>query len=213
MFTDTSGLLRCLEHRIQNLSNINDPLLLGFSANLAGEMVKVNSQTLNILLRDSQTPVGKIRCAGNELSLLAVLPDFTQTRDRLQTLKSGLAQKNDRMAMSVGTVSQGPLRSFLQTEWDALIDLVSSLLSELNQPIQQNKPTIASFTRANLSQLERRAELLTAYVCDDTSKSSPTAYRLSAFKNARGFLVAVMREASQAKHRDVSNVALYFQVK
>ncbi|KAM4612293.1 dynein heavy chain domain-containing protein 1 [Polymixia lowei] len=212
-YFDTSGLLQGLEHRIQGLANISDPLVLGFSADLAAEVVKMNSHTLNIMLRDSQTPLRKVRSSGNEPNKPATLPGYVQARDRLRALKSNLAFKDDGAAQSEGPVPRSPLRDFLQAEWDGLRDLVSSLLSQLRQPVQRGTPDVSSLLQvANLSRLERRAELLRAYLWDDTAGDPSTAFRLSAFKNARGFLVAVMREAAQAHRKDVSDVALEFQV-
>ncbi|XP_071386131.1 dynein heavy chain domain-containing protein 1 [Centroberyx affinis] len=207
---DLSGLLQVLEQRVQDLVNISDPLVLGFSADLAAEMVKIKGHTLNVLLRDSQTPLGRVRSSSNELNPPATLPDYSQARDRLQALKSYLENKDD---MNAGGVSHGPLRAFLQAEWDDLIDLVSSLLSQLHQPVQYSTPTFTSLLQlTNLSLLERRAELLSVYLWDDATTDPPAAYRLAAFKNARGFLAAVMREAAQAKRKCFSNIALHFQV-
>lgn len=210
---DSSGLLQALKHRLRDLDNISDPLVLGFGANLAAEIVKINSHALNILMRDSQTALGKVRSSSSELMHCGALPDYCQARERLRALKSYLEHKNESAVMNAGAVSHGPLRDFLQAEWDDLIDLVSSLLSQLHQPFQCGTSTFTSLLRlTNLSRLERRAELLSAYLTDDTTTDAPTAYRLSAFRNARGFLVAVKREAARAKRQYISSIALRFQV-
>ncbi|XP_029571084.1 dynein heavy chain domain-containing protein 1 [Salmo trutta] len=209
---DLSGLLQSLEQRVQALANTSDPLVLGFSAGLAEELVKVHSRTLNTLLQDSQKPFGRVRST-NKLTHPALLPDFTQARDRLLALKESLGRKDDIRVVSVGAPSLGPLRYFLQAEWDRLVDVVSSLHSELNQPVRNSKPTVSSLlTVSSLFRLERRAELLKAYLCDEATSGPSNAYRLSAFSNARGFLGALIREAAHAKQRDISNISLHFQV-
>ncbi|CAB1347910.1 unnamed protein product, partial [Coregonus sp. 'balchen'] len=209
---DLSGLLQSLEQRVQALANTSDPLVLGFSAGLAGELVKVHSRTLNTLLQDSQKPFGRVRST-NELTHPALLPDFNQARDRLLALKESLGRMDDIRVVSVGAPSLGPLRNFLQAEWDGLVDVVSSLHSELNQPMRNSKPTVSSLLNvSSLFRLERRAELLKAYLCDEATSGPSNAYRLSAFSNARGFLGALIREAAHAKQRDISNVSLHFQV-
>ncbi|KAF7656220.1 hypothetical protein LDENG_00044700 [Lucifuga dentata] len=210
---DLSGLLQILEYHVQNLVNISDPLVLGFGADVEDEIIKINSHNLNILLSDSQTPPGRLRRSIGELSHAAMMPDYGRTRDGLQALKSFLTHRNDGAVKDGGAVRHGPLHDFLQAEWDDLTDLVSSLLSQLQQTIQHNTPTAASLLRlANLSGLERRAELLSSYLWDDTTTDPPAAYRLSAFRNAKGFLVAVMREAAQLKRKYLSDIALHFQV-
>ncbi|KAM3865290.1 LOW QUALITY PROTEIN: dynein heavy chain domain-containing protein 1-like [Diretmus argenteus] len=202
-----------LLHRVQDLANISDPLVLGFSADLAAEIVQINSHTLNLLLRDSQAPLGDLRSSSTKTNHLAKLPDYNQTIGRLQTLKSHLAHEDDSAVRNAGGVSPSPLRDFLLAEWEDLMDWVSSLLSQLLQSSQRRTPTSASLLDlTDLSRLERRAELLSAYLGDATATDPPTAYRLSAFKNARGFLVAVMREAAQAKRKDLSHISLHFQV-
>ncbi|KAM6960532.1 dynein heavy chain domain-containing protein 1 [Aplochiton taeniatus] len=210
-FCNEPGLLPNLEHRVQTLPNTNNPLVLGFSAGLTEELVKVKSHTLNILLCNSQETIGLVRSLGSLQSYTAVLPELNQARDRLQTLRDSLGRKEDSRILSVGTVSLGPLRNFLQTEWDGLVDMVSSLLSDqANQNCKQNNSSL--LTLSNLSRLERRAELLRAYLWNEDPNGSPGSYQLSAFDNARGFLAAIMREAAQAKQRDISNVSLCFQV-
>lgn len=211
MSADLSGILPVLERRVQNLGYISDPLLLGFSADVAAETIEVNSQNLNALLSDSQTPLGKPSPIAAELRHVATLPDYNRARERLQALKSHLAEKNDCSVKN----ARGPLRDFLQAEWDDLADSVCSLLAQLQQPTQPDRPALASLLKlANLSRLERRAELLSAYLWGhDATADPPAAYRLSAFKNAKGFMVAITREAAQLKRRYVSDVALHFQVK
>ncbi len=195
-------------------SNISDPVVLGFSADVVAEMMKLNSHSLNVLLQASQTPPGTERSFCRQLKQPAALPAYRHTRDRLHTLKNLLALKNQSTDTNAGAVSHSPLKDFLQAEWDDLIDLVSSLLSQLQQPAQYSTATFTALLKlADLSRLERRAELLSAYLCHDSTSDPAGAYRLSAFRNARGFLVAVRRQAAQLKHRYISDIALHFQVK
>lgn len=200
-----------MDQGLQDSATINDPLVLGFSADVAAEIIKINSRNLNKLLKASQTPPGTARSFCTQLKQPVPLPDYSHARDRLQTLKSYLTQKSDS-ADTNGAVSHSPLLDFLQTEWDDLIDSVSSLLRQLQQPIQCSMLTFASLF-ADLSHLERRAELLSAYLWHRNTSDPPGAYRLSAFKNARGLLVAVMRQAARVSRKYISDVALHFQVK
>ncbi|XP_037619572.1 dynein heavy chain domain-containing protein 1 isoform X1 [Sebastes umbrosus] len=201
---DLSELLQTLEQDLHNSTNI-DPRVLGFSADVAAEIIQINSHNLNTLLQASQTPLGTVRSLLNQH---ATLPAYSHARDRLQALKRSLCTVTD-----AGAVSDSRLRDFLQAEWDDLIDLVSSLLSQLQQPVQYNALTFASLLElTDLSRLERRAELLSAYLRHHDTSDPPGAYRLSAFRNARGFLVAVMREAAQVNRKYISDIALHFQV-
>lgn len=214
MSSDLSELLQNLEQGLQDSANISDPLLLGFSVDVAAEIIKINSHNLNMLLQASQTTIGTVRSFYTQLNQPATLPARSDARDRLQALKSYLAHKSDSTDTNAGAVCHSPLRDFLQTEWDDLIDLVSLLLSQLQQPVQYNMPTFASLLKlTDLSHLERRAELLSAYLWHHNTLDPPGAYRLSAFKNARGFLAAVMREAAQVNRKYISDLALHFQVK
>lgn len=190
----------------QDSATINDPLVLGFSADVAAEIIKISSHNLSMLLQASQTPPGTARSFCIQLKQPVPLPAYSHARDRLQALKSDLTQKSD------GAISHNPLLDFLQTEWEDLIDSVSALLSQLQQPVQYSTLTFASLF-ADLSHLERRAELLSAYLWRRNTSDPPGAYRLSAFKNARGLLVAVMRQAAQVSRRCISEVTLHFQVK
>ncbi|XP_056157623.1 dynein heavy chain domain-containing protein 1 [Lampris incognitus] len=203
----TSRMLHGLEHRVQDLANITDSLVLGFSAHLAAEMVKIKSKNLNVLLRDSQSPLRRAVTPYQDQNHIGMLPDYSQARIRLEALKRKLAHGGD------GVTESGPLCDFLLSEWDGLRGLVSLLLSQLQVPFQHRLSSPSClFKVANLPRLERRAELLKAYLWGDAPRDPPATYHLSAFSNAKGFLVAVMREAAQTKQRDISNVALHFQV-
>ncbi|XP_059188998.1 dynein heavy chain domain-containing protein 1 isoform X2 [Centropristis striata] len=210
---DLSELMQILEQGLQDSGNISDPLVLGFSADVAAEIIKINSQNLKILLQASQTPLRAVRGFHTQINQAATLPAYSHARDRLKALKSYLTHKNDSTVINAGAVSHSHLCDFLQAEWDDLIDLVSSLLSQLQQPVQYSTPTFASLLQlTDLPRLERRAELLSAYLWHHSTSDPPSAYRLSAFRNARGFLVALMREAAQVNRKYISDIALHFQV-
>ncbi|XP_053191724.1 dynein heavy chain domain-containing protein 1-like [Scomber japonicus] len=208
---DMSELLQVLEHDPWDSANISDRLVLGFSADVAAEMKKINNHNMSILLQASQT-LGT-RCFSTDLNQPVTLPAYSHTRDRLQALQSYLKHQNDSRITNAGTAPHNPLRDFLQAEWDDLIDLVSSLLSQLQQPVQNGTSTFASLLKLpDLSRLERRAELLRAYLWQYNTADPPGAYRLSAFKNAKGVLVALMREAAHVNRQYISDIALHFQV-
>ena len=212
MSSDMSELLQVLEHDPWDSANISDRLVLGFSTDVAAEMKKINNHNMSILLQASQT-LGT-RCFSTDLNQPVTLPAYSHTRDRLQALQSYLKHKNDSRITNAGAVPHNPLRDFLQAEWDDLIDLVSSLLSQLQQPVQNGTSTFASLLKLpDLSRLERRAELLRAYLWQYNTADPPGAYRLSAFKNAKGVLVALMREAAHVNRQYISDIALDFQVK
>lgn len=187
---------------------------MGFTSDLSLEMTERNSRSLNILLRLSQTPPGAARIPSDGTTPAAPLADYIQGRDRLQALKSSLIQTNDQRDPSAVSVSHGPLLDFLQTEWDDLVDTVSSLLSLLQQPIQFATSTFATLPPlSDISRLERKAELLGAYLWHQSNADRPNAFRLSAFKNPKGLMLAVMRQAARANCKYVSDMDLSFQVR
>lgn len=209
-----SGLLQISEQSLQDSPNMNDPLVLGFSADVAAEKFKINSHNLNVLLQASQTPLGAVRSLHTEPHQPASVPTYSHARDRLQALKSYLTNRADSTVTNAEAVSHSSLCDFIQAEWDDLIDLVSSLLSQLQQPVQYSTPTFASLLKlTDLSRLERRAELLSTYLWHCNTSDPPGAYRLSAFRNAKGFLIAVMREAARVNRKYISDINLHFQVK
>ncbi|KAK1887002.1 Dynein heavy chain 2 axonemal [Dissostichus eleginoides] len=63
-----------------------------------------------------------------------------------------------------------------------------------------------------VSHLERRAELLAVYLQHHASSDPPGAFRLSAFRNPRGFLQALRREAALKHCRNISDITLQYQV-
>ncbi|XP_029980645.1 dynein heavy chain domain-containing protein 1 [Sphaeramia orbicularis] len=210
---DLSVLLQDLDQGLQD-SDPRDSSVLGFSSNVAAEMVKINSRNLSTLLQISQTPLGAVRWCWTEPNQpVFTLPPYSHVRDRLHSLKTSMAHKADSADANAGGVCGGPLRDFVQTEWDDLIDSVSSLLSQIQQPVQYSRLTSASLLQiADLFHLERRAELLSAYLWHHNSSDPAGAYRLCAFKNARGFLMALMRQAAQVNRKFVSDIILHFQV-
>ncbi|KAM7419727.1 hypothetical protein PAMA_016693 [Pampus argenteus] len=209
---DLSGLLQVLEQGLQDSANISHPLVLGFSADTAAEIIKISSHNLSVLLQAMQT-LGTTRCFSTELNQPVTLTAYSHARDRLQALQSYLTHENVCRITNRRAVSHSPLRDFLQAEWDHLIDLVSTLISQLQQRVRYSTPTFASLLKlTDLSRLERRAELQRAYLWRCNTSDPPGAYRLSAFKNVRGILVALMREAAQVNCKYISDIALHFQV-
>lgn len=208
--SDVTGSRHVLDHHLQDLRHSGDPLVLGFSADVAAEITKINSNNLSILLQASQNPLGVARSFCTQLKQPDTLPDYRHTRDRLQALHSYLAQKCHGSGTNAGGGRHGPLLQFLQTEWDALHDSVSTLLSQLQLP-RGCAPTCGSLLElTNLSHLERRAELLYSYLwCHGT----PGSYQLAAFKNARGLLLAVIRHAAQVQGKDISDMTPHLQVR
>ncbi|KAG9348498.1 hypothetical protein JZ751_002234 [Albula glossodonta] len=173
-------LLQDVEQRIQALSSSDDPLLLGLSAGLVGELVRMRSRTLHILLRESQTPRAQ--------NLPTPLPHLlTEVQARMQALKDRLKQDEVRRLLPA---PQTPLRCFLLQEWDGLVQEAASLRSGLQD-------TNVTSTLHTLSWLEGRAELLGAYLWKDSPETTPYIYRLSAFHNPRGFLAALLRDSAK----------------
>ncbi|KAM9769930.1 dynein heavy chain domain-containing protein 1 [Menidia menidia] len=206
---DLSGLLRLSE---QCLEDTAEPVLLGFGVDVASEMTRINSHSIKLLLKASQNPLGYLRSFSTKHKQLAKLPPYRHAKERIEALKSHLTHKTNSTLEYEGTVSRSPLRDFLLAEWDDLTDSVSSLVSQLQQPVEHLLSVASVLKFTNLSQLERRAELLRAYLWDDIISDPPGAYRLSAFKNARAFLIAVMREAAQINYKYISDITLQFQV-
>lgn len=205
-----TGSRHVLDHHLQGLLHSGDPLVLGFSADVAAEISKINSNNLSLLLQASQSPLGVARCVCTQLKQPETLPDYRHARDRLQALHSSLAQKCHGGGTNAGGGRHGPLLQFLQTEWDALHDSVSTLLSQLQRP-RGRAPACGSLLElTNLSHLERRAELLYSYL---RSRGTSGSYQLAAFKNARGLLLAVMRHAAQVQGKDISDMTPHLQVR
>ncbi|KAM6940220.1 dynein heavy chain domain-containing protein 1 [Xenentodon cancila] len=208
---DLSSLLQALDQYFQDTA-ITDPVMLGFGVDMASEITKIKRLNLNLFLQSSQTPQGAVGSFSTAHDPLTNLPDSSHARDRLQALKNYLAHKKDSAAANVGAFSWGPLHEFLQAEWDDLFDLVSSLLLELQLPVQYMPSFPCLLNITELSRLEKKAELLSAYLWQDGTSSPPIAYQLSAFKQASAFFVALMTEAAQVNHEYVSNIILHFQV-
>ncbi|XP_051940421.1 dynein heavy chain domain-containing protein 1 [Hippocampus zosterae] len=218
-----ANVIICTEHRdldkIQRIllpqllrgMDISEPLLLGFSADVEAEIVKINSHNLNKMLQASQTPQ---RLASCSRSGLAMLPELSQATERLRALQDYLTHQNEIRSRNSGAVFQSPLYDFLLAEWHELSGSVSSLLSRLQQPLRYMTATFLSLpTLTALSRMQRRAELLSAYLWRDNNLAPRAAYRLSAFANAKGFLVALRRKAAQVHHKYISDIALQIEVR
>lgn len=209
--TDLKEILQILDEKS---AEVNEPLVMGFSSDMSSEVIKRSSHGLNTLLQLSQTPLGASRTFSSKVEPPASLAAYGQGRDRLQALESSLIQTNDKTDASALPVSHGPLLDFLQTEWNDLVDTVSSLLSLLQQPVQFATSTFAALPElTDISRLERKAELLSAYLWHQNTVDHPNAFRLSAFKNPKGLLLAVMRQAARANCKYVSDMELCFQVR
>lgn len=213
VLSDLRGILHILDQHQDSLHS-SDPLVLGFSADVAAEITKINSNNLNILLQASQNPLGAVRSLGTQLKQPATLPDYSHARDRLQALKCHLTQKSHSTGTQAGAACPGPLLQFLLTEREDLHDSVCTLLSELQRPVCCYAPTCCSLLElTNLSHLERRAELLCSYLWGSSTTDPSRSYRLAAFKNAAGLLLAVMRQAAQVQGKRISDVAPHLQVR
>ncbi|XP_005749883.1 dynein heavy chain domain-containing protein 1 [Pundamilia nyererei] len=210
--SDLSGQLQVVEQGLWESANISEPVVLGFNADITTEIIKINSYNMTMLLRTSQTPLRSVRRFSTKEKQLATLPAFSDARIRLEGLKRYLTSKNESAVTNAGALPRGPVRDFLQAEWDDLIDSVSLLLSQLQQPVQYSLTFASLLKLTDLSGLERRAELLSAYLWHHDASDPPGAYRLSAFKNARGLLVAMMREAAQVYRKYITDIILQFQV-
>nr|XP_057943574.1 dynein heavy chain domain-containing protein 1-like isoform X2 [Doryrhamphus excisus] len=207
---DLSKLIQVLSRLLSNSLDISDPTLLGFSADVPDEIIKLNSQKLNLLLQVSQIPGGGATSSSKDI---ATSPKLSNARERLQALQDYLTHENHIRTRNAGAVFQSPLYDFLLAEWNELSASVFSLISKLRQPLRYMSETVLSFPDLTaLSRLERRAELLSAYLWRDNTSAPRSAYRLSAFSNAKGLLVALRRRAAQLHHKYISDIALHFEV-
>lgn len=73
MSSDLTGLLQVLDQGPQDSANISNNLVLGFGADVAAEIIKINSHNKNILLQASHTPLARARSFGTLLKQLATL--------------------------------------------------------------------------------------------------------------------------------------------
>ncbi|XP_026027585.1 dynein heavy chain domain-containing protein 1 isoform X2 [Astatotilapia calliptera] len=118
--SDLSGQLQVVEQGLWESANISEPVVLGFNADITTEIIKITSYNMTMLLRTSQTPLRSVRRFSTKEKQLATLPAFSDARVRLEGLKRYLTSKNE----SAGALPRGPVRDFLQAEWDDLIDSV-----------------------------------------------------------------------------------------
>ncbi|XP_077380581.1 dynein heavy chain domain-containing protein 1 isoform X2 [Festucalex cinctus] len=208
---DFTKLQRMVNRQLLRAMDISEPLLLGFSADVEAEIVKVNSHNLNKMLLASQIPHGLVACPS---SVLAVLPELSQAQECLHALQDYITHQNEIRSRNAGAVFQSPLYDFLLDEWQELSDSASLLLSRLQQPLRYMTAAFPSLpTLTALSRLQRRAELLSAYLWRDNETAPRAAYRLSAFANAKGFLVALMRKAAQVHQKYISDIVLHLEVR
>ncbi|XP_007576319.1 dynein heavy chain domain-containing protein 1 isoform X2 [Poecilia formosa] len=207
---DLPSLLHVLDRRFLDLA-ISNLVMLGFSADVAPEVDKINSHNLNVFLQDSQSPLGTRRSLSPTQDLTANLPTDIAEK-RLKDLKNYLTRKKDSRFKEEAAAFRNPVRDFLQAEWDDLIDLVSVHLSQLQQSDQYTAFSASLLKLTDLSRLEERAKLLSAYLGYDGASHPPDAYRLAAFRKPRGFLLALMREAALENYKYVSDIILHFQV-
>lgn len=196
-------------HRgIETVPNNNDSLFLGFSADIKTDVMKIRSHTLGILLLRSQESFTDIRHYDGVFRHLPELADYKKAEDRLQSLQTKFEWTKKGRGVGKRDVSLGPVHTFLQTEWENLAEIVSSLFEKAHQPSQDRS---ASQTLSFISELETRANLLHMYELEEYSRSAPV-YCLSAFTNPRGFLAAVIREAVLNTQSEISCIELHFQV-
>ncbi|KAA0707857.1 Dynein heavy chain 6, axonemal [Triplophysa tibetana] len=209
---ETGSLLKRLSHRIHRITDCTDPIILGFSPDMAGKLMKLKSKTLNILRHQSQIIYTEIREDTRILLQSQELPECKKTWERLLTLQDKLRQKITDIGVDMGSAYLSHLRQFLQTEWQFLYKLVSFVLWDNFQPAKYNltNSTPVNVTSAALSRLESRANLLGSYSWEESSR--PHAYQLSAFLNPQGFLVALIRDVASIQKKDISVLSLHFKV-
>ncbi|XP_051531516.1 dynein heavy chain domain-containing protein 1 [Myxocyprinus asiaticus] len=212
---DAGCLLKGLRRRIQSITSGTDPLILGFSPSMAGDMVRLKSHTLNILLYQSQSIYGDVIGGhGSPVMQPQQLEDYKQAWERLLTLQDKLRQRDNSIGVGMESAFLGPLHCFFLAEWECLGKLVSSLLLENFKPIKNNiiGSTPAYLTSSALSRLETQAELLRSYLWEESTSISPHAYQLAAFLNPQGFLAALIRDAAHIQQKDISLFCMHFKV-
>ncbi|MCJ8739878.1 hypothetical protein PDJAM_G00052400 [Pangasius djambal] len=203
-------ILKAVQHCTEITLNNNDTLLLGFSAEMRSDIVKIRSQSLRILLLQAEDSFAAVRHYDGIFKHLPELADFKMAQERLQALQTKFELTEESRGEGEGKVSLGPIHTFLQTEWDNLAEKVSSLLEHAFQP-SQDLSASPHITSSIISELETRANLLQMYQLEKYS-CSPPIYCLAAFANPRGFLAALIRETVHIKQSDISHITLHFQV-
>lgn len=177
---------------------------------MASEIVKIRSHSLRILLLQSEESFAAVGHYNGMFEHLPELADYKMAQERLKALQTKFEWKRESRGVGEGKASLGPIHTFLQTEWENLAEIVSSLLGNAFQP---SKDLSASHNTKSsiISQLEIQADLLQMYQLEEYS-GSPPVYCLSAFANPRGFLAALIRETVLIKQSDISHITLHFQV-
>ncbi|XP_053095490.1 dynein heavy chain domain-containing protein 1 isoform X3 [Pangasianodon hypophthalmus] len=203
-------ILKAVQHCTEITLNNNDTLLLGFSAEMRSDIVKIRSRSLRILLLQAEDSFAAVRHYDGMFKHLPELADFKMAQERLQALQTKFEWTEESRGVGEGKVSLGPIRTFLQTEWDNLAEKVSSLLEHAFQP-SQDLSASPHITSSIISELETRANLLQMYQLEKYS-CSPPIYCLAAFANPRGFLAALIRETVHIEQSDISHITLHFQV-
>ncbi|XP_073732029.1 dynein heavy chain domain-containing protein 1 [Misgurnus anguillicaudatus] len=211
---DAESLLKGLSHRIKCIKDSTDPIILGFSPGMAGELIKLRSQTLNIQLNQSQSIYGDIR---GDISLKMQpqeLTEYKQGLERLRTLQDKLKKRKTYTGLEIGSSYLSPLYHFLLAELERLDKLVSLILLDHFRLAKYNikNSTPAYLTSAALSRLETQADLLGLYLWEESSSILPHAYQLAAFLNPQGFLVALIRDVAHTLQKDISVFSLHFKV-
>ncbi|XP_049322976.1 dynein heavy chain domain-containing protein 1 isoform X2 [Astyanax mexicanus] len=192
-------LMKVLERRVHSVLSSTGTSVLGFSAAVMAEMVKVKSLRLQALLLKSLHGSGGVSGPGIS-SHLQSLQDCRKSQDRLQALWNKLSCSEEGGGTGFGSIPAGPLSRFLRTELEQLMEQVSQYLSSSSYP-----------TPSTVWALETRAELLRAYQWEESS-GKHHVYCLSAFSNARGFLAALLRENARLRQQELSSISLHFQV-
>lgn len=211
---DAGSLPKSFSHRIQCITDSTDPIFLGFSPDMADELMKLKSQTLNILLHQTQGIYRDIRGDTRLLIQPQELPEYKQAWERLLTLQDKLRQKIMDIGVEPRSAYLSHLHQFLQAEWECLDKLVSFMLLDNVQPVKYNmtNSTPVNLTSAAVSRLETQADLLGSYLWEESSSIKPHAYQLSAFLNPQGFLVALIRDVASIQKKDISIFSLHFRV-
>ncbi|XP_076832163.1 dynein heavy chain domain-containing protein 1 isoform X2 [Brachyhypopomus gauderio] len=209
-YSDEEALLRGLERCVQSTLSITEAQALGFSEGMSSEMVKIKSHTLSNLLLQSQNSLAPIRHDPDDLYHAEEHSDYRRILGRLRVLLAQTGCPAESSGEGVEVASLGPLRTFLQTEWNHLRQTLSSMLEEISQP-SRDLSTTPYTSSSTIAELETRADLLKIYQCEG-SNGSPHVYSLSTFTNPRGFLASLIRETVCDKRKDASRISLHFQV-
>lgn len=168
---------------------------------MTSNIVKLRSHTLRVLLLQSEDSFAAVRHYDGMFKHLPELVVYKTAQERLQALQNKFEWTKESRGVGEGKVLLGPIRTFLQTEWENLSEIVSSLPEN----------AFPNITSPIISELETRANLLQMYQLEEYI-GSPPVYCLSAFANPRGFLAALIRETFHNEQSDISHIILSFEV-